>query len=160
MTSLENNPNVDNEVLDEMERIYSKTRDISRENSAIDLNQDYGLQLNDLLLGYKNQKVTIVTRNLSKIEWKDVSGVKKTAIYRVLQELMTNMRKHSMATSVALIFTQVGSKIEIEYRDNGIGCDLFKKNGLQNTETRIASINGTISFESKKNDGFKVTIIV
>ena len=160
MTSLENNPSVDNEVLDEMERIYSKTRDISRENSAIDLNQDYGLQLNDLLLGYKNQNVTIVTRNLSKIEWKDVSEVKKTAIYRVLQELMTNMRKHSMATSVALVFTQVGSKIEIKYRDNGIGCDLFKKNGLQNTETRIASINGTISFESKKNDGFKATIIV
>ena len=73
---------------------------------------------------------------------------------------MTNMRKHSMATSVALVFTQVGSKIEIKYRDNGIGCDLFKKNGLQNTETRIASINGTISFESKKNDGFKATIIV
>ena len=158
MTSLENNPSVDNEVLDEMERIYSKTRDISRENSAIDLNQDYGLQLNDLLLGYKNQNVTIVTRNLSKIEWKDVSEVKKTAIYRVLQELMTNMRKHSMATSVALVFTQVGSKIEIKYRDNGIGCDLFKKNGLQNTETRIASINGTISFESKKNDGFKATM--
>jgi tetratricopeptide (TPR) repeat protein len=160
MTSLENNPSIDIGVLDDLERIYSKTRDISRENSAIDLHQDYGLQLNDLLVGYKNQSVTIVTRNLSKIEWKDVSEVKKTAIYRVLQELMTNMRKHSMASSVALVFTQVGSKIKIKYRDNGIGCDLFKKNGLQNTETRIASINGTISFESKKNDGFKVIIIV
>jgi signal transduction histidine kinase len=160
MTSLENNPSVDNSVLDDLERIYSKTRDISRENSAIDLIQDYGLQLNDLLLGYKNQNVTIVTRNLSKIDWKDVSEIKKTAIYRVLQELMTNMRKHSMASSVALIFIQVGSKIEIKYRDNGIGCDLFKKNGLQNTESRIASINGSISFESKKNDGFKATIIV
>ncbi|MEH6770896.1 sensor histidine kinase [Maribacter arcticus] len=158
MTSLENNPSIDIGVLDDLERIYSKTRDISRENSAIDLHQDYGLQLNDLLVGYKNQSVTIVTRNLSKIDWKDVSEIKKTGIYRVLQELMTNMRKHSMASSVALVFTQVGSKIEIKYRDNGIGCDLFKKNGLQNTETRIKSINGTISFESKKNDGFKATI--
>jgi signal transduction histidine kinase len=160
MTSLENNPSIDIGVLDDLERIYSKTRDISRENSAIDLHQDYGLQLNDLLVGYKNQSVTIVTRNLSKIDWKDVSEIKKTAIYRVLQELMTNMRKHSMASSVALVFTQVGSKIVIKYRDNGIGCDLFKKNGLQNTETRIKSINGTISFESKKNDGFKATIII
>ncbi|MEH6746547.1 MAG: ATP-binding protein [Maribacter arcticus] len=160
MTSLENNPSIDIGVLDDLERIYSKTRDISRENSAIDLHQDYGLQLNDLFVGYKNQSVTIVTRNLSKIDWKDVSEIKKTAIYRVLQELMTNMRKHSMASSVALVFTQVGSKIVIKYRDNGIGCDLFKKNGLQNTETRIKSINGTISFESKKNDGFKATIII
>ncbi|MEH6620075.1 sensor histidine kinase, partial [Maribacter arcticus] len=160
MTSLENNPSIDIGVLDDLERIYSKTRDISRENSAIDLHQDYGLQLNDLLVGYKNQSVTIVTRNLSKIDWKDVSEIKKTGIYRVLQELMTNMRKHSMASSVALVFTQVGSKIVIKYRDNGIGCDLFKKNGLQNTETRIKSINGTISFESKKNDGFRATIII
>lgn len=160
MTSLENNPSINTSVLDDLESIYTKTRDISRENSAIDLNKDYGLQLNDLLLGYKNQNVTIVTRNLSKIDWSDVSEIRKTAIYRVLQELMTNMRKHSMASSVALVFTQAGSKIAIKYRDNGIGCELLKKNGLQNTESRIASINGTISFESKKDDGFKATIIV
>lgn len=160
MTSLENNRGIDRKVLDEMEKIYSKTRDISRENSAIDLDQDFGQQLNDLLLGYKNQEVSIVTRNLAKIDWETVTEIKKTAIYRVLQELMTNMRKHSKATSVALIFSKEGSKIQIKYRDNGIGCDLFKKNGLQNTESRIASIKGTISFGSKKNDGFKATIIL
>ncbi|WP_171017273.1 tetratricopeptide repeat protein [Maribacter sp. ACAM166] len=160
MTSLENTPGIENGVLDEMERIYSKTRDISRENSAIDLHHNFGLQLNDLLLGYTNQEVTIVTRNLSKIDWEAVTEIKKTAIYRVLQELMTNMRKHSMASSVALIFSKEGSKIEVKYRDNGIGCDLLKKNGLQNTESRIVSINGTINFESKKNDGFKATITI
>ena len=160
LASLENNPGIKMEVLDEMEKIYSKTRNISRENSAIDFNEDFGVQLNDLLLGYKSQKVTVVTRNLSKINWEGISDVKKTVIYRVLQELMTNMRKHSMASSVALIFSREGSKIQIRYRDNGVGCDLFKKNGLQNTETRIASINGTISFESKKDDGFNATIIL
>lgn len=160
MTSLENNPKIDTGVLDEIEKIYSKTRDISRENSVIELNEDYGQQLNDLLLGYKNEQVTVVTRNLLKMNWEEVSEIKKTTIYRVLQELMTNMRKHSMASSVALIFAKEGSKIQIKYRDNGIGCDLFKKNGLQNTETRIASINGTISFESRKDDGFNATIIL
>jgi tetratricopeptide (TPR) repeat protein len=160
LASLENNPGIKMEVLDEMEKIYSKTRNISRENSAIDFDEDFSVQLNDLLLGYKSQKVTVVTRNLSKINWEGISDVKKTVVYRVLQELMTNMRKHSKATSVALIFSREGSKIQIKYRDNGVGCDLFKKNGLQNTETRIASINGTISFESKKDDGFNATIIV
>lgn len=127
MTSLENSPQIDNGVLDEIEKIYSKTRDISRENSVIKLNQDYGQQLNDLLLGYKNPQVTVVTRNLLKINWEDVSEIKKTIIHRVLQELMTNMRKHSKASSVALIFSRQGSKIQIRYRDNGVGCDLFKK---------------------------------
>jgi tetratricopeptide (TPR) repeat protein len=160
LASLENNPGIKTEVLDEMEKIYSKTRNISRENSAIDFDEDFGVQLNDLLLGYKNQQVTVVTRNLSKMNWEGISDIKKTVVYRVLQELMTNMRKHSKASSVALIFSREGSKIQIKYRDNGVGCELFKKNGLQNTETRIATVNGTISFESKKNDGFKATIIV
>jgi signal transduction histidine kinase len=160
LASLENNPGIKTEVLDEMEKIYSKTRTISRENSAIDFDEDFGVQLNDLLLGYKNQQVTVVTRNLSKMNWEGISDIKKTVVYRVLQELMTNMRKHSKASSVALIFSREGSKIQIKYRDNGVGCELFKKNGLQNTETRIATVNGTISFDSKKNDGFKATIIV
>lgn len=160
MTSLENNEGIDSKVIDEMEKIYTKTRDISRENSAIDLHQDFGTQLNDLLLGYKNHKVTIVTRNLSKINWEVVQEFNKTAIYRVLQELMTNMRKHSKATSVALVFHKSGSKIQIDYSDNGIGCDLFKKNGLQHAESRITSLNGTIIFESKLGDGFKASIII
>ncbi|WP_396633340.1 tetratricopeptide repeat protein [Maribacter sp. R86514] len=160
MTSLENNLGVDGTILDEMEKIYTKTRDISRENSAIDLNEDFGLQLNDLLLGYKNDKVKVITRNLSKMPWDTVPELKKTTIYRVLQELMTNMRKHSQATFVTLIFEKEGSKMHINYKDNGVGCDLFKKNGLQHTESRIASINGTINFESKQGDGFKASIII
>ncbi len=160
MTSLENNSGIDSKVIDEMEKIYTKTRDISRENSAIDLRNDFDLQLNDLLLGYKNNKVNVITRNLSKIPWNTVSEHKKTAIYRVLQELMTNMRKHSQASFVTLIFKKEGSKIQIIYRDNGVGCDLFKKNGLQHTESRIASLNGTINFESKQGDGFKASIII
>ncbi|WP_282118094.1 tetratricopeptide repeat-containing sensor histidine kinase [Maribacter aquivivus] len=160
MTSLENNSGVDSKVIDEMEKIYTKTRDISRENSAIDLKNDFDLQLNDLLLGYKNNKVNVITRNLSKMPWNTVTEHKKTAIYRVLQELMTNMRKHSQATFVTLVFKKEGSKIQIIYRDNGVGCDLFKKNGLQHTESRIASLNGTINFESKQDDGFMASIII
>ena len=160
MTTLENNSGIDNKIIDELENIYTKTRDISRENSAIDLRNDFDLQLNDLLLGYKNNKVNVITRNLSKIPWNTITEHKKTAIYRVLQELMTNMRKHSQATFVTLVFKKEGSKIQIIYSDNGIGCDLFKKNGLQHTESRIASLNGTINFESKQGDGFKASIII
>jgi len=145
-------------LLDDLERIYSKTRDISKENSAIDFDIDFSLQLKDLLLNYQNENVTIATRNISKIEWNDISEIKKTAIYRVLQELMTNMKKHSQATAVVLIFQQIGKKINVEYTDNGIGCMLNNKNGLQNAENRIQAINGTITFDSEPGKGFKSKI--
>ena len=160
MTKLENNPDVEPEVMDDLENIYSKTRDISRENSPIDFNEDFDVLLNDLFLSFKNQKVNIVTRNIVKIDWSRVSDLKKMAIYRVLQELLTNMKKHSQASLVALTFNKLGAKVSIDYKDNGIGCELKKKLGLQNAENRITSLKGTITFDSQRNNGFEVHIIV
>ncbi len=160
MTDLESNAGTKPSVLDNLEKIYLKTRDISRETNAIDVQTDFENNLNDMLLGYKSETVSVVTLNLKKINWNGISDLKKTAIYRVLQELMTNMRKHSKATSVAISFEKKGSKIEIKYSDNGSGCSLKKANGLQNTENRIRSLNGTINFDSSPGNGFKANILV
>ncbi|WP_157823378.1 ATP-binding protein [Olleya sp. 1-3] len=147
-------------VLDDLEHIYIKTRDISRENSTIDVNQDFEDLLIDLLQSYKSESVNIITKDISKIDWKTVSEIKKTTIYRVLQELMTNMKKHSQASIVVLVFNKKNKKIEVNYKDNGVGSAEKKQNGLQNAENRIQSINGTITFDSDINQGFKAFFIV
>ena len=159
ITKIQRSNNSD-EVLDDLENIYNRTRDISKENSAINVRENFSELLNDLLLGYKSDEVNIVTKNLSKINWDVVQDLKKTALYRVLQELMTNMRKHSKATWVVIGFDQTGKTVHIDYKDNGVGCDLHKNNGLVNAENRIKSINGTITFESKVNQGFNVKISI
>jgi len=79
----------------------------------------------------------------------------------VLQELMVNMQKHSSAKLVALSFDKKGNNFSINYSDNGVGVDLNSleiKNGLLNVETRIKSINGSITFTSSLNKGFKAFI--
>jgi len=160
MTKLQNDGSDNHAVLDDLEKIYIKTRDISKENSSIDLNIDFGSVLNDLLLDYKNENVQIITRNLSKINWKNVSDRRKIGIYRVLQELMTNMKKHSGASLVVLSFSKMKKNIAIEYKDDGIGCKIKKNTGLQNAESRINTLNGSIKFESEINQGFRAKIIV
>jgi signal transduction histidine kinase len=89
-----------------------------------------------------------------------VPEIKKITLYRVLQELMTNMKKHSNATLVALTFNHAKKKITVEYSDNGVGCTIKKHVGLQNAENRIKTIKGTIIFDSQTNQGFKTKIIV
>lgn len=148
------------EVLDDIEHIYDKTRDISKEISAIDVEIDFESRLNDLLLTYKNEKVNVITRNKHTIPWNKVSSFKKIALYRVLQELMTNMKKHSQASLVVILFSIEKNKIFIKYTDNGIGNEIFTKNGLQNAETRIKSVGGQFNFESSKGRGFKAEIIL
>src|SRR5690606_14673708 len=147
-------------LLDDLENIYNKTRDISKENSAIEIGANFSEQLKDLLLNYQSETTAIVTRNISTIEWEAIAKTKKTTIYRVLQELMTNMKKYSKATAVALTFHQEGKKIYIEYTDNGVGCTLKNKNGLQNAENRIQAIKGTITFDSEPGKGFRSKISI
>lgn len=160
MTKLQSSPMVNEEVLDDLEDIYVKTRDISKENSALNVKENFGELLNDLLVSYNGEEVNVVTRNLSKIDWSAISELKKTSVYRILQELMTNMKKHSKASLVALTFGKVKRKIVINYSDNGVGCKVVKNSGLLNVENRIVSLNGTITFESKLNKGFKVKITI
>lgn len=159
MTKIQSNNTQKETVLDDLENIYIKTRDISKENSSINVNDDFEKVLNDLLLSYKSDTVTIITRNSSKINWKSVAEIKKVTIYRVLQELMTNMKKHSKASIVVLVFSN-NKKLIINYKDNGIGCELNKNTGLQNVENRINSIQGLITFETEINNGFKSIITI
>ncbi|AUC81717.1 ATP-binding protein [Lacinutrix sp. Bg11-31] len=158
MTKLQSGNDLNEEVLDDMESIYNRTRDISNQNSAIVLNDTFDTILSDLLLNYKSETVSIITKDLSKITWDAISNTKKKIIYRVLQELMVNMKKHSEATIVVLKFRKQGRKISIDYKDNGKGLPIKKGNGLANVESRIKSINGTFTFESENNKGFKATI--
>jgi tetratricopeptide (TPR) repeat protein len=144
------------DLLDELEHIYNKTRDISRENGAIDLDADFAFILNDLLLVYETENTTIITRGLNDINWDTIPKLKRTTIYRVLQELMTNMRKHSKASLVSVSFEKNKNVLNINYTDNGVGAELKRLNGLQNVETRIHALNGTVIFSTKIGEGFKV----
>ena len=58
------------EILDDIEAVYIKTRDISKETAAIDVLHDFKNELNDLLLTYNTQGVKVITRGVSKIDWK------------------------------------------------------------------------------------------
>ncbi len=160
MNRLERGAEANEAIVDTLEGIYNKTRDISRENNSIEVSEKFEELLRDLLLSYSSPTVNIITRNISKIEWDAISDIRKMTIYRVLQELMTNMKKHSEASLVVLSFLKAKNKVEIGYTDNGIGLNTLKFSGLQNAENRILSINGTINFETELEKGFKVKIKV
>lgn len=146
------------EVLDHLEAVYHKTRDISKEHSEIDVEGNFSETLMELLKGFNNDEVRVIVQSISKVDWRHFSNLQKTTIYRVLQELMVNMRKHSRASYVVLKFEQKGKSMAIQYTDNGVGSAIYKKGGLQNTENRMKSIKGSITFESNNDAGFKASI--
>jgi len=160
MTKLEASEDQQEEIVDDLEKIYEKTRDISRENNDLDLDQDFGTLLKELLLSYHNEEVNVITRGLSHTNWQQLSTQKKIALYRVIQELMTNMKKHSRASVVIMSFSSQGKKINVTYKDDGDGCVIKKNNGLLNVENRINNMDGHINFISEKGKGFMAQLTI
>ncbi len=160
MSKLENDPNTEKELIDNLEEVYLKTRDISKTYAAIDVSEGFDELLIDLIMSYKTVDVNIFTRNISQISWDSIANLKKETLYRVIQELMTNMKKHSQATLVTVQFIERKNKVSVIYRDNGIGCVLKYGNGLRNTENRIKMANCRITFESGINEGFHAKLMI
>ena len=152
--------NKDSDVVDALDKIYSKTRDISRENRVISKNDDFEEAILDLIRSFKTKDTNIITKGISTIRWNRFDTLKQITLFRVIQELLTNMRKHSKANLVAFIFEENAKNLVIKYSDNGIGTQLKSKNGLSNTENRMASIGGKITFESEPNQGFKARLSI
>ncbi|WP_123902587.1 ATP-binding protein [Flavobacterium hibernum] len=156
---LEQNENKEN-LLNNLEALYSKTRNISKENSLIPTNEFYHIALKEMISGFKTPNINILLNGLSEILWNQIDKNKKIIIYRVLQELFFNMKKHSDATLVSVTFKIVNKNIVIGYTDNGVrekNNPIIFKNGLQNVESRIKTINGTIIFDDHSQNSFKLS---
>ncbi|SDB58792.1 Tetratricopeptide repeat-containing protein [Flavobacteriaceae bacterium MAR_2010_188] len=158
MTKLQSQENINEDFIDDIDQLYLKTRDISKEYSLVESNLDYEENLNDLILRYNNTDTNVLANGISNINWKSLSAIKKATIYKVLQELLINMKKHSQASVVLLVFKTAPNMLTINYSDNGIGCQLKKGTGLNNIEQRIKSINGELVLSSNVGKGFKATI--
>jgi len=156
-------PSHQQKLVQNLDSIYTKTRDISRENNTIDTGENYGIILTEMLADYKTETVNVMVVNFETVNWDRMAAHKKITVYRILQELMVNMKKHSQASRVAIKFDKDDKKITIQYTDNGCGLSdekLIYKNGLQNAETRIFSVGGSITFDSEPNKGLKAIIVV
>ncbi|WP_179315864.1 tetratricopeptide repeat-containing sensor histidine kinase [Winogradskyella undariae] len=160
MTRLEDTDEVAENIKNDLHNLYYKTRDISKEHDVINTELPFLHSLSELIDSFNNEDTNIIIKSIAVIPWEAIPKLNKTTIYKVLQELLINMKKHSEATIVVFIFSLDRKKVTISYSDNGVGCDLKKGSGLQNTENRIQAINGTITFESDINKGFKTKIRV
>lgn len=155
-------PDKKERLLNDLDSVYKRTRDISKENATIETGEQFPLQLKEMLSEYQNDSVNLALRGINDIPWNRIEKVKKIPVYRILQELMVNMTKHSEATIAVISFKTKSRNIEIDYFDNGVGMPSQKiilRNGLTNAENRIIAIGGSFTFENVPQKGLKIKII-
>ncbi len=159
MTKLENQEHIDKDtMLDDLEIVYEKSRDISYDHEK---NNDlpFGEKLTEMLKSYSSDDLQLVIIGNEEIQWDKLNKNTQAEVFYVLQELMTNMKKHSKATRVVIRMNRINEEITARYTDNGVGCGkLSPKNGIKNTGNRMESIGGTINFDAVSGEGFKAEL--
>jgi signal transduction histidine kinase len=139
------------------------------------------LALDDL--GLAGAIEQLVVEEKERAEWETASFVHnladrrfdrtvETAVYRIVQEALTNARKHSHAKNVRVMLVEHHDDetdqitLEVEVRDWGIG---FEPNdaaageghvGLQGMVERVHLLGGSLRFESKLGEGSAIMVQV
>ncbi len=92
----------------------------------------------------------------------------ETALFRIVQEALNNVVKHSGATSVTIVLKRSGKGVTLTIEDNGIGFDKESvtrsqrsgKWGLTNISERAISIGGSCQIESVPGSGTRIVVEV
>jgi signal transduction histidine kinase len=116
-------------------------------------------QLNDF-----TQKTGIVSRLLADFQDIELPDTHATALFRVLQESLTNVSRHSGATEVNVRLQMQQSTLVMQISDNGHGIpeDPKKPNsfGLRGMRERIVSLGGELEILSAPGQGVTVSASV
>lgn len=89
----------------------------------------------------------------------DFEVAKEDALFRVVQESITNSIRHGTASQIRIHFYIEEQNLKITIDDNGFGASKISLGyGLTQMKERIAAIHGTIAFDG--SDGFVTRISV
>lgn len=82
-------------------------------------------------------------------------------LYRITQELLTNVQKHAQCKNVFVSLMDHGSSLNLTVEDDGVGFNPendFKGIGLSNVYSRVGLMSGQIDVESDENSGTLINI--
>lgn len=161
MNELEHGVELDRELLiNKIEWLYEKSRNISHEEVLVSDNTDYEKKIFQLLRSFANAQTRIRIVGGGDAFLKKLTPYQEQELQLVLNEIMINMKKHSNAKNVVIRFRQKGDKGFINYEDDGIGFrdGHIARNGLNNTVTRMKSLKGNIIFGKSDRGGASISI--
>lgn len=90
-------------------------------------------------------------------------GDVETAIYRIVQEALTNIARHAAAKSTSILVERRGDLVRAIVEDDGIGFDVNTNQGelhlgLLGMHERAELLNGTLTIESSPERGTSIFI--
>lgn len=152
------------EISEAVEQSYSEVRESIHGLKDKELfSKGFKAWLEAHAASYENQFQIAVEVEFLDLTANDFSEIAKIQIGRIIQEALTNIRKHAQASRVKIsVGRDEQNYLIVEISDNGVG---FECNGspeghygLSIMEERAHSIFGTVTIQSKPGAGTKVIV--
>jgi PAS domain S-box-containing protein len=148
-----------NQLLDEA---IQETRRVSHELVPVAL-RNYGLAkaIQELCKKYSQTRIRM-NCEIAGLEHR-LDSYLEVAIYRICQELLTNVTKHAEATKADILLVQEDSEITLKVRDNGKGISQVSDKaagiGLRTIKDRVKLLNGSFTLHTPDTGiGTQITI--
>lgn len=105
----------------------------------------------EIIFNYKSSPTETVSREVT------------TAIYRIVQEALTNILKHSQATKVDITINNIDRFLQVLVQDNGIGFEPQENTtgfGIQGMKERTIALKGKFELDSMPDHGCQIIVTI
>ena len=94
----------------------------------------------------------------------DLDELTQLAVYRLVQESLTNVGKYAAASAAKIVLRQSGSEATVSVRDNGVGFDVARLNacshGLAGMRHRVEDRGGRLIVNSSPGQGTQIVAML
>lgn len=112
----------------------------------------------------KNYRIKVKVEKPNHLQEEDLDLAAGVQLYRIIQEALTNVRKHAQTNRVLILFQKHEKKLQVQVIDYGVGFDCQKMITGRNTfgltvmAERAEQVGGQVRIVSTPGEGTTVTI--
>ena len=166
MWIVEQTMDMDAEIMKDMRQLHRLVGEIERELDRLTMElrppalDDFGLP--EAIRRYAAEwgRTTGIPVDVyaSVAEGERLEFAAETAVYRIVQEALTNVLKHARASAVSIVLERQRTYLRLAVEDNGVGFDLQAvrdgpRLGLVGIRERAALAGGSVEIETAPNAG-------
>lgn len=145
-------------IFDELSKLQAEARNIShntmpdyiKKNSIADIIEKWVNDTREKTGGSQPDKTIRINFSANK-QTINFSEMVKLNIFRIVQEMVTNILRHSKASQADLLLSFGKRQLTIIAEDNGIGFKPYENSsgmGMKNIRSRVELLDGSISIQS------------
>ena len=143
--------NISNTIINTVRRIASRLRPVQLDELGLAAALEWQTKEFELRTGIKS----VFTTDIAELQ---LTKEESIGIFRIYQESLTNILRHSEASEVHTSFTFHETYVQLTVRDNGKGFDTEsvkskKRFGLLGMKERVEIINGELDIQSQTGQG-------